>query len=164
MKLIPLTQGKFAIVDNEDYIYLSKLKWHIQKVKGLIYAKNCVYLGGGRNNQRSENTFMHRLIMGASKGQQIDHINGNGLDNRKCNLRFCTQMGNNRNARCRTPKSSKFKGVCVQNRIKKPWQASITVDYKQRWLGSYATQEEAAKAYDAAARKYYGEFACPNFS
>ena len=151
-KLIPLTQDKFAIVDNDDYGRLSKYKWYAIKTPKTYYAaRNC----------RRKNIRMHRLITSAPKGLFVDHINHDGLDNRKTNLRLCTRRQNNRNRRpC--DKTSKYKGVCWNKRAKK-FMASICIDGKNKNLGYFDDQVDAAKVYDNAAKKFFGEFAYLNF-
>lgn len=157
MKKIPLTQGKFAIVDDADFEWLSQYKWRIQnKRNGNYYARCSMKLSGKWVTQT-----MHRLIMNAEKGKDVDHINHNGLDNRRQNLRICTRKQNLQNIRKRS-KTSKFKGVSwSQSRHR--WCASICVNQKRINLGRYKTEDEAAMAYDKAAKMYFGEFANLNF-
>jgi hypothetical protein len=92
----------------------------------------------------------------------VDHINGNGLDNRKSNLRICTHQQNCENSRKRKKSFSKYKGVYWSKNAKK-WVAQITIDGKSKHLGYFELEEDAAAAYDKAAVKYFGEFACLNF-
>lgn len=101
-----------------------------------------------------------RLIVDAPEGLVVDHINGNPLDNRRENLRLCTVKENNWNRRRRIGGSSRFKGV---SRAGNRWKAIIWPNGSQKYLGSYADPEEAARAYDRAAAEEYGEFACLNF-
>lgn len=148
-KRINLSSGKFALVDNEDYWFLRRFKWY--------FDGNYAYM------QRSgKNIAMHRLITMVSDGFVIDHKNRDKLDNRKDNLRICSHRDNNRN--CMTKKTGYFlyKGV-GQSTGSKRFYARIRVDKKPLYLGSYPTQEDAAMAYDAAAVKYFGEFAKLNF-
>lgn len=152
MKYIPLTLGYIAIIDDEDFDYITSYKWHARKASGrkgsMYYAKS--YKAG----------MMHRLIMNCPKGLQVDHINHNPMDNRKSNLRICTIKENLRNRRRKPKGSSRFLGVTPS--LKK-WQACIGVNFKRIYLGTFETQEDAAKAYDSAAQKYFGEYANLNF-
>ena len=105
---------------------------------------------------------MHRLILGCGPGEEVDHRNGNGLDNRRGNLRPATHALNQANVR-RVRAKSGFKGVSRWVRPSpRPWRAHITVKGRMKFLGAFATPEEAARAYDAAARELFGEFACTN--
>lgn len=148
MKIIPLTQGKEALVDDEDYEYLKGRKWHA--IRGHGATDNWKALGqwNGRHVQ------MHRLIMGvldAPKGVLVDHINGNGLDNTRKNLRIVNSQQNMQNQR---RGNGKFKGVRYRNGA---WYASITKN-----LGKFETEEDAARAYNEAALLMYGEYAALN--
>jgi len=151
MKKIKLTQGKFAIVDNGDFESLNKCKWYYVKTHGLEYA-----LG---NNP---STLMHRVIIDAKKGEVTDHINGNGLDNRRKNLRICTIQENTRNQRLSIKSTSGVKGVTYHIKAKK-WQAQITVNEKVTYLGIFKKKSQAKNAYNKAAKKFFGEFARLNY-
>lgn len=150
MKEIPLTGGAIAIVDDEDYPFLTRRnrKW---KLSGAGYATRIRTIDGQRFN-----VMMHRMVMNAPKDKCVDHINGNPLDNRKCNLRFATQAENSRNRKITVNKQVPYKGVRIS---KNKFSAQIRGDGKWRYLGSYATAEEAALAYNLAAVQYFGEFA-----
>jgi len=145
-KLILLTQGKHAIVDDENYYWLNRWKWYAHKERNNFYAFR------GRDDIK-----MHRLIMGAKKGQQIDHRNRGGLDNRRYNLRFCTNAQNLQNARKRKNCSSQYKGVCW-DKSKKKWIAYIGLNQKLLFLGRYDSEIEAANIYNKKAKKLFGEF------
>jgi hypothetical protein len=152
MKKILLTQGQFALVDDEDFEWLNQWKWCAAKrPSGTFYAKRRQW----HTNSGYENIVMHRLIIDAGIGQDTDHRNGNGLDNRRCNLRAATSSQNNMN-RHKIRGVSKYKGV-TQNRNK--WRACLVNHRKKVYLGVFETEIEAAKAYDAKAKELFGEFA-----
>jgi hypothetical protein len=159
MAEIELTQGYKTIVDDDIYELLNRQKWWIHKNGGpQIYAK------GSDPNDYNKRVYMHRVIANAPKGMHVDHINGNSLDNRKENLRVCTHAENTRNKRI-TSKYG-YKGIYYVNNyrnLSKPWQAAISVKGHPKFLGYYATPEEAARAYDKAAKELYGEYANLNF-
>jgi len=158
MKLIPLTQGQFAIVDDEDFEPLSQFTWCVNNSKSTHYAHTQMKTKEGRVN-----TQMHRFVMRASPTQTIDHRNGDGLDNRKRNLRFATQSQNCMNRKSRVG-SSAFKGVHRHTHNRK-WMAQICLPGTGRstHLGSFHSEIVAALCYDKAARKYFGEFVRLNF-
>jgi len=151
--LIPLTQGKFAIVDAEDYDRLNQDKWYAGKCKNTYYAGR---VEGGKTIK------MHREIMHAPKGVLVDHINHNGLDNRKSNLRLCTHAQNCYNQQACATGTSKYKGVSWHKSNSK-WSARIRCDRKFYNLGEFDNQMEAAMAYDDKAVELFGEFAYLNF-
>ena len=152
-KLIPLTQGKFAIVDAEDYERLSKYKWYTRKSDHRLYAY--------RSKER-KSIGMHRDVMNAAKGFVVDHIDGDGLNNRKSNLRLCTWTENSLNKRPRSNGRSRYKGLAWQKRTGK-WEVRITKCGKRRYLGTFDDEMEAAIAYDRKAEVLFGEFAYLNF-
>lgn len=154
-KLIPLTQGQNALVDDDVYEWASQYKWCFMRV----YRHYGYAARAGTNPKRT--IYLHREIARPVDGLVIDHINGDTLDCRRENLRLCTTKQNFRNAHPhRTGKLSPFKGIA---KVGKKWQASITVDGKGVYLKRHATQEQAARAYDRAALKYFGDFARTNF-
>lgn len=163
MKTIPLTQGKVALVDNEDYEWLMQWKWqaHNNEHRKSWYALRSVYLGGGRKNRINCLIWMHRLILGTPQGMETDHINGDGLDNRRCNLRVCTRSQNAANREKKRDKVG-YKGVHWHKQTNK-WRPRIKVNYKSISLGLFEDQEDAARAYDRAAMQHFGEFARTNF-
>jgi hypothetical protein len=146
MAIIHLTKGKSTIVDDEDLARLSDLTWTLHN-KG--YAKAIV---------DRQTILMHRFIMQPVTGQDVDHINGNKLDNRRSNLRLCTRSENLMNRGGEVGSSSHFKGVC-RHASRPGWMARITVNGKSIYLGYFKTEEDAAHAYNSAARIYHGEFA-----
>jgi len=158
---IPLTQGKFAIVDPQDYERLRAIKWHANQGPQTWYAVHS--LTNGRNAKR-KNLQMHNLVLDVPPGMYADHVNHNGLDNRKANLRAVTHTQNVWHRRkFRPPSRSKYKGVDWAKDMKR-WRARIRVNGKRIYLGSFENELDAAKAYDAAARKHHGDFAVANFT
>lgn len=157
-KEIELTNDMTAIVDDEDYDEMSSYRWHGCQIGRTAYAVR-------RESGRS--ILMSRQIMGVTESKtHVDHISGNGLDNRKCNLRQATHSQNMCNCRKFKRKcASKYKGVVRHNKpgFKKCWNAKITHNKKTRSLGYFYNEIEAALAYDEAARILFGEFARPNF-
>jgi hypothetical protein len=152
-KIMPLTQGKFAIVDAEDYNCLSRHKWCAARSKDTFYAHR------GSNRRLIS---MHRAIMRAPKGLMCDHRNHNGLDNRKSNLRLCTSAQNQYNKRPKKGCSSKYKGLTLRE-DRRRWRAKICFNRKRIHLGDFADQIKAALTYDDKAIELFGEFAYLNF-
>jgi hypothetical protein len=158
VKEIPLTQGKVALVDDEDYEYLSQWKWWAMKNGKNWYA--------GRNSRTIDgkrfNVYMHRVIMQAGPGQQIDHRDGNACNNTRSNLRFATHSQNQGNQRRNSINTSSYKGVTWQKNDKK-WVSKINKNKQRYHLGYFDDPIEAALAYDRAAKELHGEFARINF-
>ena len=150
--LIPLTQGKFAIVDAEDYDRINQYQWYACKCKSTFYA--CRTEGG-------KTIRMHREIMRAPKGLICDHINHNGLDNHRSNLRLCTHAQNCYNQQASSSGTSIYKGVSW-HKCRRKWSARIRCDRKFYNLGDYENEVEAAMVYDDKAVELFGEFACLN--
>lgn len=150
MAEIILYGGQVALVDDADFRKIACYSWSATSGT-VIYAQ--------RKNGR-KNVLLHREIMAAPDNLQVDHINGNGLDNRRANLRVCTRSQNLWNQRRRAKNTSGFKGV---NKNGDTWRARIKVNNKEIALGCYKDAIQAAKAYDYAAKKYFGEFAKTNF-
>jgi hypothetical protein len=153
MKEMLLTKGKVALVDDEDYKFLIQWKWNFSSTG--YAARN-----GGTYKKR-KNIKMHRLIMRATSGMEVDHINGNRLDNRRCNLRICTRSQNHCNVGLSSRNTSGFKGIVFDY---KTWNAKITKNGKRIHLGCFKNKEDAARAYDRAAKELFGEFAKLNFN
>lgn len=147
MKTIPLTKGKHAIVDDDDYEMLSKLKWQYNSSG---YAIRNINLGGGKY----KSLVMHRVIFPTEPGFDVDHINGDRVDNRKENLRVATRSQNIRNMKKRDGTSSQYKGVSFNKRSGK-WKSYINGKY----LGLFDHEEDAAKVYNRHAQDQFGEFA-----
>jgi len=160
MKKIKLTQGQYALVDDEDFEDLNKYKWIAQysSCTKTYYVKRHSH----RECGKPKHLQMHRVIMNAKKGQVIDHINGNTLDNRKENLRIATYSQNRGNSKRYRNNTSGYKGVSW-NKNRQRWEACIGYQNKYIYLGLYTTKEEAALAYNEAAKKYFGEFANLNY-
>jgi hypothetical protein len=157
MKEIKLTQGKVALVDDEDYEYLNQFKWHTVNVGGILYASRNLRIS--KNKRISQR--MQWVIMGKHNGMVIDHIDHNGLNNQKNNLRICTPHQNFMNQSKQYNTKSGYKGVgYVDNTIR----ARICISGKLIHLGTFKTEREAAMAYDEAALRYFGEYASLNFS
>jgi hypothetical protein len=159
IRYIALTKGKFAIVNAEDYERFGRFKWFASGPAKYLYAVRAIYPEKGVKVM----LYLHREIMKAPKGLVVDHINGNTLDNRRENLRLATKRQNTCNMRINKEGcTSKYRGVNWHISVKK-WVARITVNRRRIHLGVFDSEVEAAKAYDEAARKYYGEFARLNF-
>lgn len=156
MTEITLTKGFKAVIDSEDLVKVKDFKWVAfvrDAKKNKIYARAHIK-GSGRNGKQIS---LHRLIMDAPKGMVVDHIDGDTLNNKKGNLRVCLQAENARNS-CSAYGSSRFKGVTLRKKINR-WRAYIKKNYRQIHLGWFASEAEAAKAYNIAALKLFGSFA-----
>jgi hypothetical protein len=151
---IALTHGTVAIVDDEDYELVSAHEWQLSKLR---------YATTGYAYSRTAHKKMAQFLMNPPKGMAIDHANGNGLDNRRCNLRICSKAQNCQNRRKQERKtSSRFKGV--QRTLRGTWRVTITAKNHQYHVGTFKLEENAARAYDDAARQLHGQFACVNFA
>lgn len=155
IRYIALTQGLFATVDVDDYERLAKYRWYFYQDGNTFYAFR-------REGKRARKIIMHREIMDAPKGLVVDHRDGDGLNNRKSNLRVCTQAQNACNRRPRWDGTSVYKGVSWYKPSKK-WEAKITYKGKCTYLGRFDDEIEAAKVYDAKAKELFEEFAYLNF-
>jgi len=151
---ITTVNGDIVLIDVEDYKKLSKYKWYtVENQTGIVYVVRYA---------NHKTIAMHREIMSPPKGKHVDHIDRNGLNNLRSNLRICTPSQNLCNAKKRRDNTSGFKGVSFYKRTGK-WEVSIKKDYKTKHLGHYATAEEAAKVYDKAAKELHGQYAVLNF-
>lgn len=148
MKTIKLGKEKVALVDDSDFEELSKHAWHFNG----LYATRHQVKDGKRNT-----VYMHRVIMDAPKDRQVDHKDGNGLDNRRENLRLATMTQQRMNQGIQSNNTSGFRGV-AWDRTTRGWKAKIHVHRKGIYLGQFSTPQEAAIAYEAAAKRIFGEF------
>jgi hypothetical protein len=160
MKKIPLTQGMFAMVDDEDFEFLNQWKWSVHKGKNnSFYAKRNSNSTDGLLKRK--NILMHREIMKITDPNIIiDHEDHNGLNCQKSNMRSCNHSENNKNRSSHG--ASKFLGVSWQASIKR-WRAEIKNNNVKEYIGVYINEVDAAKAYDKKAIKLHGEFANLNF-
>ncbi len=142
-KVINLTQNQVTIVDDEDFQYFEQFKWHYTTYG---YAKN------------NKLGLLHRIILDVNFNQDVDHKNGNKLDNRKCNLRICNKSQNGMNRNITKKSTSGYKGV-YWKKDRNKWRAQIQVNKKSIFIGYFENKEDAAKAYNEAAVKYHKEFA-----
>lgn len=156
---IPLTRGMVAIVDAEDAVGLLGYSWQAApgRSERTFHARRAETVGGG-SQQRQRYIYMHRQILNAPKGVIVDHIDRDGLNNRKANLRFCSVEQNTWNRPKRLSNTSGYIGV-YRNKDCLGWIAC----QRGKYLGMYPSPEEAARAYDTAARRAFGEFANLNF-
>lgn len=155
MKEIPLTKGFTATVDDDDFEWISQHKWRvlIKPTGSHKYAVCTVSVNG-----KERNMLMHRIVMGCPVGMQVDHIDGNGLNNQRSNLRVCTHSENMRNRNARKNSTSAFLGV-HWNKQNGKWRAAIRINGKQTIIGLYNSELEAARAYNKAALQHHGKFA-----
>lgn len=153
MRHVPLTQGLFAIVDDEDYDRVMQHKWHAVKCRYKVYAARRPTING-----RRQHVPMQRFILGEPHGALIDHINGDGLDNRKGNLRSVTVSANTHNRPAPRDNTSGVKGVKWHKGAQK-WMAEIRVHGRYVYLGVHERLEDAATARREAERELIGEYA-----
>lgn len=156
MKLVSLTQGYFAMVDDEDFERLSSIPWYALVLEKTVYACGRIKAGGVTSR-----VYMHRVILDAPRGMQVDHVDGNGWNNLRSNLRLATRAQNNANMATRKG-TSQFKGVYLRGDTGK-WCARVKQHGDVTYLGCFTNEEDAARAYDAAAIRIFGEFARLNF-
>jgi len=164
MKELKLTRGKVALVDDEDFYWLSQWNWQAVSTKGTWYAVRQKKKGALRNTDNFQ-TFLHRVIMRVSNSEIfVDHKDHDGLNNTKSNLRLCSKSENDRNSRKSTKRAttSRYLGVAWK-KDKGKWRVDICKNRERTFVGYFTNEEDAAKAYDEAANKLFGEFANLNF-
>lgn len=150
MKKIKLTKGRHTLVDDLDFEQLGGEKWLCQTTLCGKYAAR---------KEKGKYVYLHRVILGARKGQYVDHKNGDGLDNRRANLRICTNAENGRNRRgLNKNNTSGFRGVCRYKKTAR-WTAQIMVMHKNIKLGVFSNKKDAHIAYRKASKKHFGDFA-----
>lgn len=154
MQYVELTKGMQALVDDEDFERICEYSWHLLGRKNTLYASRTVM-----ENGKKVNIMMHRLILRVNdKSLHVDHINGNGLDNRKENLRLVSRNQNMRNLNHkRSNNSSGYRGVCYDKNSGK-WLSYIYVNSKQIKLGRFSEIKDAALAFDKAAKELFGPY------
>ena len=158
MKEIQLTHGKVALVDDGDYEYLNQWKWlAAPHHTGTWYVVRSVTCEGKKKSIR-----MHRLIMDTPPNMEVDHIDHNGLNNQRSNLRNCTNSQNHMNRFPYKGRTSVYKGVYYK-KSEKGYVAKIKINQVVIWGGTFKSEIEAAHVYDELAKKYFGEFAVLNF-
>ncbi len=152
MRKIALTQNKYALIDNEDYEFISLFKWHASCIGKTFYAQARI---------SGKIVYMHRLLLGLTADDKkcVDHINHNGLDNRRTNIRVCTRQQNQQYRKIQSNCGSGLKGAyrCTKS---KTWMSRICVHGKDIYLGTFKTKYAAHNAYKKAAKEYFGEFCC----
>ena len=149
MPEIILSQGEVAVVDEEDFDYLNQWKWCVLKVEKLCYAVRSI---------KGSVVLMHRQLLDVPKGEEIDHRDGDGLNNCRSNLRTCNHQQNHYNLRNQINTSSIYKGV-YWDKDRSRWRVSLKVEGKVKRLGRFKDEVLAALAYNKAATKYHGEYA-----
>jgi hypothetical protein len=157
MRAIPLSQDKVTFVDDDDYEFLAQRKWYALRRPRLRNEDNWHAV---REEAKGKFLYMHRVILNAPDGAEVDHVDGDGLNNQRSNLRLANRGENASNLQKQNDTSSQYKGVV---RFRGKWQAYIHVCDKKFHLGTFVIEEEAAKAYDAAAKAWFGEYANTNF-
>ena len=154
MKEIQLYHGEITLVDDDIYDYANRFKWHLNGDGYVVMSVKTVQ--GWRSH------FLHRLVMHAVPGMEVDHTNQNLLDNRRENLRWCTRSQNCAHKKKKIGCLSQYKGVHLDKR-RNVWQAYIKVNQRNIFLGLFKNEMEAARIYDKATKQYFGEFALTNF-
>ena len=155
MKKIILNNGETTLVDDNDFDYLNKWVWHVN-IKGYVERSTWA-----RGKGRTTTIRMQRVIMNPPANLQVDHINGNKLDNRQSNLRLATNSQNQANTNKRRDNTSGYKGITFYPRNNK-WGARLQVNGIRKWLGLFDDIQEAKNIYNKAIRQYFGEYAKEN--
>jgi len=156
---VPLTKGKVALIDDEDAPTVLAYKWtamHVPRSKKW-YARR----GFKGSDGKQKTMLLHRFILGAPSDKQVDHINNDGLDNRRANLRLCTNAQNHHNMGLTTRNKTGFKGIMRKSNGR--YLVHVRAQNKVYHVGTFRTAEEAARAYDSKAKELHGEFARLNF-
>jgi hypothetical protein len=164
MKLLPLTKNKFALVDDDDYYWLSQWNWFAVEIKNTWYARRSRKKGVLRSNEKYE-IYLHRIVMRCNELDNtlvIDHLDKNGLNNQKENLRLCTKSENNKHTSSHKNSSSQYLGVSYDKNRNK-WTASLMNNGVRILFKRYNTEIEAAQAYDITAKTQFGVYANLNF-
>jgi hypothetical protein len=144
----------YTLIDNVDWPLVKRYRWRVEYIRSCFRAFTYIRVSG-----KTKTLYLHRLLMNPPKELVVDHINGDSLDNRRKNLRVCTTQQNSMNQGKKNKNtSSKYKGVCWIKRDKR-WMAAIRAENRKINLGYYKDELEAVKAYNKAAKKYFGEFA-----
>jgi len=152
---VTLTKGYEAIIDAADVHLVDLWNWHVQPVRKIVYASRSAL---ANENSPKQTIFMHRVLMAAPDDIDVDHENGNGLDNRRSsNLRIATQSQNQFNQGINRANTSGIKGVCWHKK-KEKWEARIQINGKNAYLGRFTDVSAAADAYAKASAEYHGEF------
>ena len=153
MKEINLTQGKIALVDDADYELAKTHKWCARKSRNLYYASAKI---------SGKNVSLHAFLLASPKNSEIDHVDGNGLNNQRLNLRICSHMENMANQKQHRDSKSPYKGISRAQHCDR-WAAQLFFQGRKLYLGLFKDPIDAAKAYDAKAKELFGSFARLNF-
>lgn len=157
MKEILLTRGYVALVDDDDYERVMRFKWSTH-----VTSAGCVYAANSTAARECGSRLLHRFILNAAPGVEVDHKNRNGLDCRKSNMRLASRGQNSRNIGLTRKNKSGHKGVCW-DKGRGLWAAAVRHNGKNIFIGRFSDKAEAARAYDRKAIELQGEFACLNF-
>jgi hypothetical protein len=159
-RTVQLTRGFSTLIDECDLPKLGGYSWNAKRFTSGIYAARNEHASKGSKNRKYRTLLLHRVLMDAPPGMEVDHRDGDKLNNTRSNIRLATHTQNQQNRRRCRGGSSRFKGVLIHSN--RYIEAYIGVEGKNLYIGSYSTEEEAARAYDAAAIEFFGEFAATN--